>query len=151
MKQLQELRVFRERNGDVCKRPDGNEPELAQVLLRAVIQRVPCGRIQHFGILRQRKLHVSEAVFPVERVGILRLDDQRPVRALVNRVVRLHETVHAVRIGKRRRKRHIAAHGGDGEKVRFFQRVQRHDRNRIVYAHVAVQPDRVFVHFASSP
>ena len=121
------------------------------MLLRAGIQRVPSGGIVHDRVFGQRKLHVAQTVFPVKCGGILRLDEQRTVCALIDGVVGLHESIHAVRVREGSGQRRVAAHSGDSKKVDFGKRVRGHDCNRVVHADVAVQPDTKLFHFTPSP
>ena len=151
MKKGFEVRVFRQRDGNVCEGTYGNEPKLARMLLCAIIQRVPSGGIVHDRVFGQRKLHVAQTVFPVKCGGILRLDEQRTVCALIDGVVGLHESIHAVRVREGSGQRRVAAHGGDSKKVDFGKRVRGHNGDGVIHADVAVQPDRELFHFTPSP
>jgi hypothetical protein len=99
--------------------------------------------------LRQRRAAQTVAAVNLRRVA--RLAQKGLFRAFVDGIVRLHQAVHPVRVAVGVGERRVAADGGNAEQFQFRQRVQNHQRDGVVHADVAVEPDRQFVHCAPSP
>ena len=119
------------------------EPDRFFVDLRLVFMQPDC-----FGKREVRREDIAgNAVEIIRAVPV----QQRTVCALIDGVVGLHESIHAVRVREGSGQRRVAAHGGDSKKVDFGKRVRGHDCNRVVHADVAVQPDRKLFHFTPSP
>ena len=135
-----QVRILGQRNGYVGQRARGDEPQLARHPLCRGVQRIPCGRLLR-GRVGQGQLHVSEAVFTVERARHMRLAHERPLRAGVDGVVRPQQMHHAPRVRERVAQQAVARHGGQADDLQLRQRVRQHDGDGIVRAGVAVDPD----------
>ena len=135
-----QVRILGQRNGHVGQRARGDEPQLARHPLCRGEQRIPCGCLLR-GRVGQGQLHVSEAVFTVERACHMRLAHERPLRAGVDGVVRPQQMHHAPRVRERVAQQAVARHGGQADDLQLRQRVRQHDGDGIVRAGVAVDPD----------
>ena len=150
MQKRGKIGVFGQCNGDICERTGGDEPQLARVLKRRRMQRVPGRCIVHHGRIGDGKLNIAEAVMPVEGGGDMRLTIERLVCATVDGITCADQAADAVRVEKCVIQQRIAADSGNSDEIDLLQCVQRHERNGVINAGIAIEPDRVFVHASAS-
>ena len=153
LQELVEGAVLAKGQGDVGQGPHGHQDQFAVGCLGRFIEGVP-GRHGLHRRVGGRKLHVAQAVLPVDEMGRPGLPEQGPGRALVHGHVPAAEKGHQVPgVLEGLLKLHVPGHRGHALHVVLGQGEQQGHGHGVVHAGVRVQPkgDPFRISHRSSP